>query len=255
MYNQRNKIGLSEDDFIRAHLDESNSTAKKYAALVIGEFSIWRLLQYELITLLFGWVPGALGLVLRKIFYPMLFKHIGKGVVFGKNTTLRNTKNMSIGDGVIIDDNAFIDARGSKPGEFIIEQNALIGRGAVLQSKVGSLRLGARSSIGNDSVIVSQGGIDIANDVFIGGGSKISGGLFRLNDSSDAKIFDRYSKGPITIDERCILGMGCIVIDNVHIGSRSMIGSGVTVSGDIPEDSIAGSRPPLVMKKPATDGN
>ena len=242
---------LSEADFIRARLDEDGSAVKKYAALVIGNFSFLGLLKYELITLLFGWIPGALGLALRKVIYPFLFKDIGPGVVFGKNLTLRHTARMRIGAGVVIDDDAVLDARGAPSGEFVVGSAALIGRGALLQSKAGPFTIGARTSVGSHSTIVAQGGIDIANDVSIGGGSKISGGLFRLNSAAASQVFDRYSKGPITIDERCVLGMGCIVIDNVHIGTRSLIGSGVTVANDIPADAIVGPRPPLVMKNPS----
>lgn len=244
------EVALSEEDFIRSHLDESNSAMKKYAQLVVGDGSYWRLFKHELITLLFGWVPGALGLALRKVFYPLLFNDIGRGVVFGKNLTLRNTARMSVGNGVVFDDDAFIDARGAEPGAFVIEEGVLVGRGALLQSKIGSFRVGARTSVGGHSTLIAQGGIDIGCDVSIGGGCKISGGLFRINDQGDDKVFDRYSKGPVKIEDRCVLGMGCIVIDNVHIGGRSLIGSGVTVGSDIKADSIVGPRPPLVMKNP-----
>ncbi len=244
------ETSLSEGDFIRGQLDQSESAAQKYATLVIGKYALLPLLKYELITCLFGWVPGALGLALRKTFYPWLFTNIGRGVVFGKNVTIRNAARMQIGDRVMIDDDAFIDARGAAPGAFVLEDDVLVGRGAVLQSKSGDFHVGARANIGSHCSIIAQGGIDIANDVFIGGDSKISGGLFRLNDQHAEQVFDRYSKGPVNIMERSVLGMGCIVIDNVTIGSRTLIGSGVTISSDIPDDSIVGSRPPLVMKKP-----
>lgn len=243
------EVALSEDKFIRSRLGDSESAIKKYCELVIGEHSYWHLLKYELITSFFGWIPGALGLALRKILYPLLFNNIGKGVVFGRNITLRNASRMLIGDRVVIDDDALIDARGAPCGEFVIETDALIGRGAVLQSKTGTLHVGARTSVGSFSTIISQGGVKIANDVCIGGGSKISGGLFRINDNNQEQFFDRYSKGPIIIDERSILGMGCIIIDNVHIGSRTLVGSGVTIMNDIPEDSIVGPRPPLTLKR------
>ncbi len=244
------ETSLSEGDFIRGQLGQSESAVQKYARLVIGEYALLPLLKYELITSLLGWVPGALGLALRKIFYPLLFDNIGKGVVFGTNVTIRNAARMQIGDRVIIDDDAFIDARGAAPGAFVLEDDVLVGRGAVLQSKAGHFHVGARANIGSHCSIIAQGGVEIANDVFVGGGSKISGGLFRLNDPHAEQVFERYSKGPERIMERCVLGMGCIVIDNVTIGSRTLIGSGVTISSAIPEDSIVGSRPPLVMKKP-----
>ena len=40
--------------------------------LVVGSRSLARLLLYETVVTLFSWVPGALGLVLRKLAYPCL---------------------------------------------------------------------------------------------------------------------------------------------------------------------------------------
>lgn len=253
MNKQTEKVLISEDKFIRSQLDESGSAWKKYACLVTGESKLSGLVKYELITTLFGWIPGALGLMLRKIFYPLLFRRIGNGVVFGRDITLRNTSKMVIGNNVVIDDYAVLDARGSDDGEFIIDDEVIVGRGAVIQSKAGPLGVGARSSVGSFCTIVSQGGISIANDVAIGGGSKISGGLFKISEEGDKKLFERYSNGPILIEEHCILSMGCIVIDNVQLGSGTMVGSGVTVSTHVPAHSIVATRPPLIMKQKETN--
>ena len=54
--------------------DESQSAFRRYLDLVVGTRSIWYLIKYEAITALLGGLPGALGLWLRKKFYPLLFK-------------------------------------------------------------------------------------------------------------------------------------------------------------------------------------
>src|SRR5262245_53509592 len=44
---------------------------RKYQDLVVGSPSLLRLLLFEFVTSL-TWIPGALGLVLRKVFYPLV---------------------------------------------------------------------------------------------------------------------------------------------------------------------------------------
>ena len=46
----------------------------KYQDLVVGSRSLLRLIAYQLVVTLTSWVPGALGLVLRRVFYPMLLR-------------------------------------------------------------------------------------------------------------------------------------------------------------------------------------
>ena len=48
------------------------SSLEKYQDLVVGSRSLARLILHELVVTLTSWVPGALGLVLRKAAYPLL---------------------------------------------------------------------------------------------------------------------------------------------------------------------------------------
>ena len=41
--------------------DQRKPVVRKYAEFVIGEYSFFRLMKYELITSLFGPIPGVLG--------------------------------------------------------------------------------------------------------------------------------------------------------------------------------------------------
>ena len=60
---------LDEQEYIRSKLFASDtSMVRRYAALVVGpDTSWWQLIRYELITMLLGGLPGALGLALRKL--------------------------------------------------------------------------------------------------------------------------------------------------------------------------------------------
>lgn len=243
---------LKADAFIRHKVfNERKSAVGKYAALVVGEFSFVRLLKYELTTSLFGPLPGALGLLLRKIFYPLLFKEIGRGVVFGRNVVLRHCHRIKIGDRVIIDDYTLLDARGAGEQGIVIEDDVIINRGCIIQAKVGNIHICRRSDVGAGTAIVSQGGVHIGERVSIGGGCKISGGLFEMLGDEDADPpYRRYSKGPVHIEKRCLLAMGAVVLDDVTVGEGSMVGAGTVVSVSLPPYSISSPRPALMMNNP-----
>ena len=56
----------------RELFDERKSKMRRYADLVVGQPGLWALIKFELIVLLCGNTPGALGLFLRSKLYPLL---------------------------------------------------------------------------------------------------------------------------------------------------------------------------------------
>lgn len=53
--------------------------------------------------------------------------------------------------------------------------------------------------------------------------------------------------GPIVIGDGCFVGARTIILPNVSIGARSLIGAGSLVIGDIPADSVAAGVPAKVL--------
>jgi len=242
---------LDESQFMRGQLHGKQSALKKYSSLVIGNASFLSLLKYELIVLLFGFIPGALGLVLRKLFYPKLFSKIGKGVVFGRNVTIRCAENIAIGDNVVIDDDVVLDGRGAEQHGLVIGNNVVLNRGCVVQSKFGPLSIGDYSAIGAGSAIVAQGGVEIGRWVGIAGGCEVSGGLFELVEQEDDTTppFRRYTKGPVSIGDNTTLAYGAIVVDGVSVGKNCMIGPGCVVMSNMKDETVASLRPAVVLPR------
>ena len=131
------KPGLSEGTLHEQLTDSDKSAFARYKALAVGSDSFWYLIKYELINLLFSWLPGALGLVLRKWTYPALLGKVGRGVVFGQGVVIRHGLKVSIGDNVILDDGAVLDAKGGTNNGIDIGDNTIISRNVVLSCKNG----------------------------------------------------------------------------------------------------------------------
>jgi len=245
-------VKLDDSHYVRQKLFAGGkSPFQRYRQLVVGDGSLWTLLRYEILTTLLGPVPGALGLLLRKLFYPALFARTGRGVVFGRSLTLRNCDRIRLGDRVMIDDGALLDGRGSGDEGIEIGAETVIHHRACIQSKVGGVRIGAHSDIGADSSVVAQGPIHIGDMVSLGGGCMVGGGLIDPGDEGAeaegvASVNDfsargqrRFSRGPIEIGSRCVFGSHVTVLDGVRVGPGSMIGAGAVLREDVPAGSIA----------------
>src|SRR4030067_2638309 len=137
-------------------LSGKKSLSAKYSSLGVGEKGFWKLLRFELVDLLFSRVPGALGLALRRIFFPCLFQKVGKGVVFGRNITLRHPHKVVLGDNCVIDDNVVLDAKGEKNYGLRLDGNVYIGRNTILSCKQGSISIGEYSNLSADSTLIPE---------------------------------------------------------------------------------------------------
>lgn len=239
MSNERTHI--DESGFIREQLyGGAESSWKRYAGLVLTRPGLLALLHYEIVTTLFGPLPGALGLALRKVFYPRLFKQVGRGAIFGRNIIVRHGGRITLGDGVVIDDNCLLDGRGAGDEEVLVGDRVMLNRGVTVQAKAGPIHIGADTSVGAGTVIVAQGGVYIAEKVSIAGGCFISGGQFETTKPEDGEqATERYTKGPIRMETGCRLGMAAVVLDGVHLGEGCSVGPGSVVMTDLPAGAVA----------------
>ena len=214
----------------------------------MGKKGFFSLLKYEIITMLFQDVPGALGIFLRNLFYPLLFKKVGKRVNFGKSVTLRHPYKISIEDDVAIDDYCVLDAKGLENDGIYISKNVFIGRGSILSCKNGDIILGKNVNIGFNSEIFSGSKVTIGENTLIAAYVYIIGGG---HDYSRVDIpiteQEKISHG-IKIERNCWIGAGVKVFDNVTIGEDTIIGAEAVVSKDIPAFSIAAGIPARVVK-------
>lgn len=222
--------------------DEGGSSLRRYQDLVIGSRR-WRdLFVYEFIQLFAAWVPGAIGLLLRKKLYPLLLGECGRGVVFGRDVALRHPGKIRLGSGVIIDDGVLLDAKGEGNEGIQLEDGVFIGRGSILSCKGGSIRIGARSNLGFHSEIFSSNRVSVGEDVMIAAYCYILGGGAYRTDRKDIPMNQQYDfegKGGVTIEDDVWLGAKVVVFDGVTVGKGSVVGASAVVNRDLPGESIS----------------
>jgi acetyltransferase-like isoleucine patch superfamily enzyme len=222
-------------------LDQKRSAASKYRDLFIGRKGLGAFLKYEWITLFTGSVPGALGLALRKIFYPRLLGSVGRGVVFGRNVTLRHPHKIHIGDNTVIDDGAVLDAKGSGRDGIRLGANVLIGRNTILTCKEGSIVVGDYGNISANCSLLSETIIELGQYCFLAGNCfLVAGGNHPITDISKPIMFQpSTAKGGIHIGDDVWLGAGVTVLDGVTIAAGSVVGAGAVITASLPEYSYA----------------
>jgi len=229
--------------------EPGRSALAKYRALVVGSDSLLDLLVYELVVMLSSWVPGALGLVLRKVAYKLVLGSVGRGVVFGQGVVLRHPRKIRIGDGTIVDDLVVLDAKGTSNTGITIGRNVFLGRGTILSCKNGDIVLGDDVNIGfhsevfsGSTVSVGRHGLFAAYTYLVAGGHEFERG--------DAPVIrqERSSKG-ISVGENVWLGTGAKVLDGVRVGRDVVVGAGAVVTEDLPDGAIAAGVPARVIRK------
>lgn len=229
--------------------DSQESYLKRYQTIVVGNQGLISLLKYELIITTFGWIPGALGVFLRKHLYSHLFKPKLKNVIFGKNVDIFNPDKIRIGKNCLIGDNCLLEAK--TDGSISIGDDVSIGRGCLIRCGLGSIEIGNNTRIAAYSHISAIGAtVKLGRNVLVASYCCIIG-----DSSPDVSLVDvpmicqstTDSKG-IVIGEDIWLGAGVSVLDGVNIRTGSVIGAGSVVTKDIPEYSIAVGVPARVIK-------
>ena len=117
-------------------------------------------------------------------------------------------------------------------GDVVIGDESSIWYGTVVRGDVMPIRIGARTSVQDNSVI------HVTSDV---SGTTIG---------SDCTIGHNAIIHACTIEDLCLIGMGSIILDGARIGRGSLVGAGalVTPGTDIPPGSLVVGAPAKIKR-------
>jgi acetyltransferase-like isoleucine patch superfamily enzyme len=225
----------------------------KYKRITVGRGGILFLFAYELITTLFGFIPGLLGYGFRRLFYGLLLHKKTKKPLIGVNVTLRCPQKILLEDDVYIEGHVSLLASPGDDKDHTIK----LGKGSYVRSYSilnsghpnGFIEIGEDSAIGHGVQIHGLGGVTIGNNVLIAGQSFIVA-LSHKYDDTDKYISEQgFSAKGITIEDDVWIGANVKVIDGVTIKKGSIIGAGSFVNKDIDEYCIAAGSPCRVIRK------
>lgn len=220
----------------------NGSALRNYQDVIVGSRSFLFLLYYE-ICIAMSPIPGALGMVLRKIFWPCLFGSCGKGVLFGTNVLIRHPRKIKVGRSVIISDGCILDGRNSGEGESItVGDNVILSNMVMLSCKDGTIVLGKNSGVNAQAVIQStnQCPVVLGEDVIIGQGCLIIGGGNYNIDDIDIPIRKQgiSNDGGVNVGDNVWIGGKATVLGGVTIGHGSVVAAAAVMTRSVEPFSI-----------------
>jgi len=229
--------------------DRGKSSFRKYREIMGGSMRLPAFLYFELVTFFFGGLGGLLGLGLRSLTYPRMFKFCGKGVVFGRNLTFRQPHRIRLGDRVVLSDGVVLDAKGAEGEGILVNDGVFIGQGTIVTMAGGKITLDERCNIGSYCRIGTYGDTRIGKKALLAAYCYIVGAH---HDTSrlDIPILDQpnLTHGGAQIGDGCWLGARVTVMDGCNIGEDSIVGAHAVVSRDLPPRSVSVGIPAKVVK-------
>ena len=236
-------IPHAQDDLFRSGV----SARARYQALVVGQPGLGALVRYELVTMVAQSMPGAAGLALRKLLYPLLLGACGRNVVFGQHVVLRHPHKIRIGDNVVVDDHCLLDAKGDDNRGIEIGSGVFIGRNSIVSCKNGDVALGDGVNIGFNCEVFSASHVTIGPRTLLAAYCYIIGGDHEWSDPSRPVLEQARSSLGVTIGAGAWLGAGVKVLDGTAIGDGAIVGAGAVARGEIPSGAIAVGMPAKVV--------
>ncbi|HUL79011.1 MAG TPA: acyltransferase [Vicinamibacteria bacterium] len=239
---ERQQVGIQDA------MEGGASPLRKYQDLVVGRRGLGPLLLYEAVILLSAWVPGALGLVLRKLLFPLLLGSVGKGVVFGQGVVLRHPHKVRLGDGVTVDDLVVLDAKGTSNRGIDVGRGVFLGRGTILSCKDGDIAIGDHGNFGFHCEVFSGSSVTVGRHGLFAAQAYLVGGGHEFEEAGLAVIDQPRSSRGIVLGDNVWLGTGAKVLDGVRVGSDVVVGANAVVSADLPDGAIAAGVPARVLR-------
>jgi len=215
----------------------------------VGSRSLGRLLLHEAVVTLTSGVPGALGLVLRRVTYPWLLGSVGRGVTFGFGVVLRHPAKVHLGDGVTVDDLVVLDAKGSTNQGIRVGEGVFLGRGTILSCKDGDIELGDHTNLGFHCEVFSASRVRVGRHGLFAAQTYLVGGGHDFGDPERPVLEQQRSSRGIELGDNVWLGTGTKVLDGVRIGRNVVVGAGSVVREDLPDGVIAAGVPARVLRE------
>jgi acetyltransferase-like isoleucine patch superfamily enzyme len=223
------------------------SSRAKYAELVVGRSGFGALLKYELIVTFSQSWPGALGLAIRKVLYPMLLGSCGRNVIFGQHVVLRHPHKIHIGSNVVIDDNCLVDAKGESNRGIRIGDGVFVGRNTILSCKNGDIELADAANLGFNCEVFSASRVTIGKGVLMAAYSYVIGGDHDFSDPSKPVLEQGRTSSGVAIGDGVWIGAGAKILDGLSVGDGAVIGAGAVVRESVPASAIAVGIPARVV--------
>lgn len=196
----------------------------------------------------YGWM------LIRGKLFAMGHSSICNDVFVGKHVKALEKRKITIGHKVKLHDGVYIDALSSQDGGVHIGDNVVLGRNTRIECTGGlsslgkGVKIGNRTTFGNDCIFGAAGGIEVGDDV-------VAGQFIRFH--SENHNYDNLNilireqgvthKG-IKIGNNCWIGAGVVFLDGAKLGNGCVVGANAIVTKEFPNNAVIAGVPAKVIK-------
>ncbi len=178
-------------------------------------------------------------------------KAVAADIFVGKHVKLIGRKYLTIGSKTKIHDNVKIDALSTKG--VLIGSHCVIGERTSIEStgslaSIGvGLKMGNRTTFGNDCFFGAAGGISIGDDVIAGQYIRFHSENHNYKDLSCLIREQGVSHKGIIIGNNCWIGSGAVFLDGAKVGNGCVIAANAVVTKEYPDNSVIGGVPGRII--------
>ena len=240
-----------------AAVTTGGSALSRYQTVVIGRGGFRTTAYFEFCAWL-SFVPGAVGLWLRKTFWRGLFGSCGSGVVFGAGVTLRHPHRIHLGNRVVVSEGVILDARNDGSEDVIrLGDDVMLANNTMISCKQGTVRIGNHVGLGAQTIVQSTNGcpVVIGDDAIVGPRCYIVGGGSYHIDRSDVPIREQgiVPDGGCVVENDVWLGAAVNVLGGVTVKTGAVVAAGAVVTRDLEPNSINAGVPARKLKSRFSD--
>jgi acetyltransferase-like isoleucine patch superfamily enzyme len=163
----------------------------------------------------------------------------GPGCAISRNVLIRNAESVRLGTSVVIKNGAILNARthAQRPG-ISLGDFSYIREYAYIDSYGGWIETEDYVAIGQFSVFDGEGGLSIGKYTMIGSHVYIIGSNHRFDSLELPYKLQGNTAYGIEIGQNVWVGGGSIILDGVSIGRNSVIAAGSIVTKSVPPNTI-----------------
>jgi acetyltransferase-like isoleucine patch superfamily enzyme len=212
--------------------------------------SLWRYAVSETLQALLAWVPGIVGIGLRGVCYKLFLRTRGLAAI-EDHVRINRPEDIVLGRGVYIDHGVYLHGA---PGGLHVGDSSWIMNGCRLHVfnyrdiPQAGIRIGARTFIGEGSIIRGQGGVVIGDNVLFGPRVCVLAVNHVFTDPAQPIMAQGITAEGIRIEDNCWIGAGATILDGVTVARGACVGAGAVVTHDVPAHSLAVGVPARVVR-------
>lgn len=195
----------------------------------------------------YGWM------MLRGKVFSFHYNKIANSVFIGKKVKIIEKRKLFIGYKTKLQDRVYIDAL-SKEGVHIGNQ-AVIGRNSRIECTGGlqnigkGVKIGDRTTFGNDCMFGAAGGIEVGNDVVAGQFIRFHSENHNYQDENKLIREQGVTHKGIKVGNNCWIGSGAVFLDGAEIGNGCVVGANAVITKKFPDDVVIAGIPAKIVSE------